>query len=214
MDLVYVQKECRLFMTVDGKRPMRVLLADDHTMFREGLADVLASSYAEEVEVVEKTDTGEEAVALAQKVRPDVVIMEVDEDPQKAKETLSQILLVGSTRTLKVIILTMFEDPPIIREIMELGANAYIHKSASVEELFAILRTTALDTEGKHTIVALPQQAHKLSEDGLGKDGTRRALTRRELEILLLAAHGMSNRQIASHLGIVEGTAKRHLPPG
>lgn len=73
------------------------------------------------------------------------------------------------------------------------------------------MRTTALDTEGKHAVVAMPQGALELSKDGLGKDGSGRALTRRELEILLLAARGMSNRQIASHLGIVEGTAKRHL---
>ncbi len=74
------------------QRQVKVLLADDHTMFREGLAGMLASSYAQEVEVVGKTDTGEEAVALARKERPDVVIMQVDEKLEKAKETLSQIL--------------------------------------------------------------------------------------------------------------------------
>src|SRR5215218_10548910 len=75
------------------RRPVRVLLADNHSMFREGLAGMLASSYAEEVEVVGKSDTGEEAIALAQKESPDVVIMQVDEKLEKAKETLSQILL-------------------------------------------------------------------------------------------------------------------------
>ena len=84
---------------VTERRPVRVLLADDHRMFREGLAGMLASSYAEEVEVVGKTDTGEEAITLTRKESPDVVIMQVDEKLEKAKETLSQILLVGSTRT-------------------------------------------------------------------------------------------------------------------
>jgi ATP/maltotriose-dependent transcriptional regulator MalT len=83
--------------------------------------------------------------------------------------------------------------------------------SSFCEELFGVLRTTALDTEGKHVVVAMPQQALELSEDGLGKDGSGSVLTRRDLEVLLLAARGMSNRQIASHLSIAEGTAKRHM---
>src|SRR5215216_5811335 len=115
-----------------GRGPVRVLLADDHTMFREGLAGMLASSYAEEVELVGKTDTGEEAVALARKESPDVLIMQVDEKLEKAKETLSQILCVDSTSPPKVIILTMFEDPRILREVMKLGPNTFVHKSASV----------------------------------------------------------------------------------
>ena len=73
------------------QRQVKILLADDHTMFREGLAGMLASSYADEVEVVGKTDTGEEAVALAQEKNPDVVIMQVDRTLEKAKDTLKQM---------------------------------------------------------------------------------------------------------------------------
>src|SRR5215217_4250036 len=158
------------------QRQVKVLLADDHTMFREGLAGMLASSYEDEVEVVGKTDTGEEAVALAREKNPDVVIMQVDKTLRKARDTLKQIR-EGSSSSPKVIILTMFEDPLILREILDLTANAYIHKSASVEELFAIVRA-AVDTEGKHVLVALPQGALELSEeeDGSGEDGSGRAL--------------------------------------
>src|SRR5947209_3895010 len=92
---------------------------------------------------------------------------------------------------------------------MELGANALIHKSASVE--FAALRTTVLHTEGEHAIAAMPQRALELAEDGLGKDGAGSVLSRRELELLLLAARGMNNRQIASYLDIAEATVKRHM---
>ena len=196
------------------QRQVKVLLADDHTMFREGLAGMLASSYADEVEVVGKTDTGEEAVALAREKNPDVVIMQVDKTLRKARDTLKQIR-EGSSSSPKVIILTMFEEPLILREILDLTANAYIHKSASVEELFAIVRA-ALDTQGEHVLVALPQGELELSEegeDGSGEDGSGRALlpSKRELEILLLVARGMRNRKIASHLGISEATVKRHL---
>jgi DNA-binding NarL/FixJ family response regulator len=194
----------------ERRRRVKVLLADDHTMFREGLAGMLASSYGDEVEVVGKTKIGEEAVALAREKNPNVIVMQVDMTLKKARDTLKQ-MREGSSSPPKVIILTMFEVPQIVRKIMELGANAYIHKSASVEELFAVLRTTALDTEGKHAIVAMPQGALELSEDGLGKDGSGRVLTRRELQILLLAARGLSNRRIASHLNISERTVKRHL---
>ena len=157
-------------------RRVKVLLADDHTMFREGLAGMLASSYGDEVEVVGKTMIGEEAIALARENNPDVIIMQVDRTLKKARDTLEQ-MRDGLSSPPKVIILTVFEGPLIVPKVMELGANAYIHKSASVEELFAVLRTTAHDTEGKHTVVALPQGALELSEDGLGKDGSGRALT-------------------------------------
>jgi DNA-binding NarL/FixJ family response regulator len=198
------------------QRQVKVLLADDHTMFRQGLAGMLASSYADEVEVVGKTDTGEEAVALAQEKNPDVVIMQVDRTLEKAKDTLKQIREGSSSSPTKVIILTMFEDPLILREILNLTANAYIHKSASVEELFAIVRA-AVDTQGEHVLVALPQRALELSEEeeenGAGEDGSVRVLlpSKRELEVLLLVGRGMSNRKIASHLAISEATVKRHL---
>jgi DNA-binding NarL/FixJ family response regulator len=195
-------------------RKVKVLLADDHTMFREGLAGMLLSSYADEVEVVGKTNIGEEAIALAREKNPDVIIMQVDKTLKKAKDTLRQMRegSSSSSSSPKVIILTMFEDPRLMREILELGANAYIHKSASVEQLFAVLRSTVRQRiAGKHVVVAMPQQALELSEDGLQKDGEGSVLTRRELEILLLTARGLSNRRIASHLGITEGTVKRHL---
>jgi DNA-binding NarL/FixJ family response regulator len=195
------------------RRRVKVLVVDDHTMFREGIAGMLTSSYGDEVEIVGKTDIGEDAVALAQEKEPDVITMQVDRTLKKAKDTLKQMREGSSSSSPpKVIILTMFEDPRLMREILELGANAYIHKSASVEELFAVLRSTVRQrVAGEHVVVAMPQQALELSEDGLQKDGEGSVLTRRELEILLLTARGLSNRRIASHLGITEGTVKRHL---
>jgi DNA-binding NarL/FixJ family response regulator len=197
---------------------VKVLLADDHTMFREGLAGMLLSSYADEVEVVGKTNIGEEAIALAREKNPDVIIMQVDKTLKKAKDTLRQMRegSSSSSSSPKVIILTMFEDPRLLRKMMELGVNAYIHKSASVEELFSVVRTTTLDAEGGHVLISMPQGALELSEDrsgedGSGEDGSGRVLSKREFEILLLAARGMSNRQIASDLSIAEGTVKRHL---
>ena len=187
-----------------GKKRVRILLADDHTMFREGLAGMLASSYGDHVEVVGKTKIGKEAVALAREEDPDVIVMQVDRTLEKAKDTLDQ-MREGSSSVPKVVILTMFEEPRMVRDIMGLGANAYIHKSASVEELFTALRT-ALDTSEGHVVVAMPQGALELSPDGKVN-----VHSKREMSILLLAARGMTNRQIASRLKIAEGTVKRHL---
>src|SRR5919112_68300 len=185
-----------------GKKRVRILLADDHTMFREGLAGMLASSYGDHVEVVGKTKIGKEAVALAREEDPDVIVMQVDRTLEKAKDTLDQ-MREGSSSVPKVVILTMFEEPRMVRDIMGLGANAYIHKSASVEELFTALRT-ALDTSEGHVVVAMLQGALELSPDGKVN-----VPSKREMSILLLAARGMTNRQIASRLGIAESTVKR-----
>ena len=184
---------------------MKVLLVDDHTMFREGMAGMLISSYGDRVEVVGKTPIGEEAVALAQEESPDVIIMQVDRTLKKARDTLRRLREGSSSPPPKVIILTMFEEPRMVRNIMELGANAYIHKSATVEELFAAMRTS-LDTSEGHVVVAMPQGALELSEDGKVS-----VPSKREVEILLLAARGMSNRDIASRLNLAESTVKRHL---
>ncbi len=187
------------------RRRVKILVADDHTMFREGIARVLASSFGDEVEVVGKSSTGEEAVTRAQEKEPDVIIMQVDRTLEKARDSLQRIR-EGSSSQPQVIILTMFEDPHLLREILQLGANAYVHKSASVEELFDTLRTATLGTSEGHVVVAMPQGALELSEDGMVS-----VPSKREMEILLLAARGMTNRQIASRLEIAEGTVKRHL---
>jgi DNA-binding NarL/FixJ family response regulator len=186
------------------RRQVKVLLADDHTMFREGMAGMLTSSYGDHVQIVGKTTTGEEAVTMAREEDPDVIIMQVDKTLKKAKDTLRQ-MREGSSSPPKVIILTMFEDPRMVQQIMELGANAYIHKSATVEELFTAVRT-AVDTSEGHVVVAMPQGALELSEDGKVS-----VPSRREMEILLLAARGMSNRQIGARLDIADSTVKRHL---
>src|SRR5215211_7027457 len=125
---------------VPPEQRVKVLLADDHTIFREGLAGMLASSYGDHVEVVGKTKIGEEAVAVARQVDPDVIIMQVDRILKKTTDTLMRMREGSKTSPPKVIILTMFEEPRMVREIMGLGAKAYIHKSASVEELFAAVR--------------------------------------------------------------------------
>jgi DNA-binding NarL/FixJ family response regulator len=181
---------------------IKVLIADDHTMFREGLAGILASH--EGLEVVGQTPNDGGAVALTRRVRPDVVIMEVQMPFEKAKEALDRMRQVSPPP--KVIIVTMFENPRMIRDLLRLGARGYVLKSSSSEHLIAAIRAAVLQPDRENVVVGLPRTL--LEESSQGSDGV---LSARELEILLLAARGMSNSEIAARLYLADGTVKRHL---
>src|SRR5215203_5406619 len=168
--------------------PIKVLLADNHTMFREGIASVLADYGG--IEVVGQTDNDEGAVELARLTKPDVVLMQVQMPIPRAKENLRR----------------MREDPREVRELMEIGASAYIVKSASTEHLVAAVRAAILDPKSKNAVVGMP--VGMLEEAEEGSEGV---LSARELEILLLASRGLSNHQIATRAHLAEGTVKRHL---
>ena len=183
--------------------PIRVLLADDHTMFRQGIARVL-SGYGG-LEIVGQTDNDDGAVELARRTRPDVVLMQVQMPISRAKVNLRR-MREATNPPPKVVIVTMIEDPREVRELMDLGTSAYIVKSASAEHLVAAVRAAILDPKSKHAVVGMP--LGMLEE---AQEGSQGVLSARELEILLLAARGLSNRQIGAALYVTEGTVKRHL---
>ena len=181
---------------------IKVLLADDHTLFRQGIAAVL-DGYAS-MEVVGQTDNDLGAVELARLTKPDVVLMQVQMPFSRAKGNLRQMRQIDPPP--KVVIVTMIEDPHYVRELMELGVSAYIVKSASAEHLVAAVRTAILDPKSKNVVVGMPLEILEEADEGSGG-----VLSARELEILLLAARGLSNHQIARSLNVAEGTVKRHL---
>lgn len=136
-------------------RTARVLLADDHTMFREGLAGLLASYGA--MEAVWSTTNDSEAAALAKEVRPDVVIMQVQMPFEKVRETLTRMRSI--TPPPKIIVLTVFETPLYIRELMEIGASAYLLRSSSLGQLVGAVRAAVYDPQGENVIVGMPRSA-------------------------------------------------------
>jgi len=182
--------------------PIKVLLADDHTMFREGLAGLLASYGG--MEVVGSSPNGEEAVALAERTRPDVVIMQVQVPFEKARAILARMRAVRPPP--KVVIVTMFESPRYLRELMSLGASAYIIKSASTRHLIGAVRAAVFDPKGENVVVGMPRGMLEEAREGSGG-----VLSARELEILLLAARGLSNHDISEKLYLAEATVRRHL---
>ena len=172
-------------------------------MFREGIASVLAEYGG--MHIVGQTDNDEGAVELVRIRKPDVVLMQVQMPIPRARENLRR-MLQSTTPPPKVVIVTMIEDPLQVRELMELGASAYIVKSASSAHLVAAVRAAILDPRSENVVVGMPLS---LLEEG--EEGSEGLLSVRELEILLLAARGLSNRQIASRVYLAEGTVKRHL---
>jgi DNA-binding NarL/FixJ family response regulator len=186
----------------DTSVPIRVLLADDHTMFRQGLASILASYGG--MEVIAEVPNDADALELARDLSPDVVIMQVQLPFQRAVETLKAMRAFPDPP--KVIIVTMFESPRYIRALTGVGASAYVLKTASAEHLVAAVRAAAFDPGSENAVVGMPQEMLEGT-----REGAESVLSARELEILLLAARGLSNEHIASSLHLSEATVKRHL---
>jgi DNA-binding NarL/FixJ family response regulator len=181
---------------------IRVLLADDHAMFRQGIKEMLSTD--EKIEVVGEAENGREAVALAEKLTPDVVLLDVEMPVMGAKQAM-EIMLENSPPP-RVVIVTMYDDPRLVRELIGLGAVAYLVKSATMEELHTAVHTAANSHVGpeKDVIIVAPPKAFKNPAEADG-------LSERELEVLLMVARGMSNNQIAVSLHLSEATVKRHL---
>ncbi|CAN5601242.1 response regulator transcription factor [soil metagenome] len=183
-------------------RATTVLLADDHTMFREGLAKLLTAYGG--LEVVGETTNDDGAAALAREKKPDVVIMEARVPFEEARGFLDEMRRVEPRP--KVIIVTMFDDPAMMRNFLRLGVSGYVLKSSSTTQLVSAIRAAAFAPERGNVVVGMPRTMLEETEGG-----PESPLSVRELEILLLASRGLSNRQIAARVHLTEGTVKRHL---
>jgi DNA-binding NarL/FixJ family response regulator len=181
---------------------IRVLLADDHAMFRQGIKEMLSTDG--EIEVVGEAENGQQAVALARELRPDVVILDVEMPVMGAKQAMERML--ENSPLPRVVIVTMYDDPRLVRELIGLGAVAYLVKSATMEELHTAVHTAANSPVGpdKDVVIVAPLKAFRNPAEADG-------LSERELEVLLMVARGMSNQQIAISLHLSEATVKRHL---
>ena len=186
---------------------LRVLLADDHRMLREGLRRTLEENG---LEVVAEADDGEEAVRFALETEPDVVVMDV---------TMPNVDGVEATRQLRaqrpdarIVMLTMHSDQDIVANAIRAGASGYLTKDCSSEELVSAIESVA----GGETVLspglagAMLQEVQKLGR-AANQSATEPIITKREEEVLQLIADGLSTPEVADQLYISLKTVKNHL---
>lgn len=182
--------------------PVRLLVCDDHIVVRAGLLALLGS--APDIEVVGEAGTGEEAIALAAKLAPDVVLMDLQlGEGMDGVEATRHITSPSTTPTPHVLVLTTYDTDADITRAIEAGATGYLLKAERPEELFAAIHAAA---QGRTTLS--PPVASRVMARMRKPQPT---LTERELDILAQLSHGLGNREIARALFISEATVKTHL---
>jgi DNA-binding NarL/FixJ family response regulator len=182
----------------------KVLVADDHAMVREGMAEIL--SLNDDIEVVAQARDGREAVALAKREAPDVVILDVEMPVMGAQAALRRLLELSPPP--KVVIVTVFAERRLVSELLGLGASAFLSKSASSQDLISTVLSVARaphGDDGDTVSVTIPR------EDYDEPELTESELSQRETQILRLVARGTSNKEAAKTLHLSETTVKRHL---
>ena len=180
--------------------PIRVLIADDHPMFRSGVSAVL--SREEDIEVVGEAATGEEAVRLVERMRPDVVLMDLRMPETDGVAATAQIRT--NRPDTQVLVLTTYDTDADILRAVEAGATGYLLKDVSREGLLS-----AVHTASKGQTALAPAVAGRLM--GHMRAAAEERLSAREIEVLEYAARGLANKEIAMRLSISEATVKTHL---
>lgn len=186
--------------------PIRVLVADDHPLFRSGMRALLAADPA--TEVAGEATNGEEAIGLASELQPDVVLMDLHMPGLSGIDATRRIL--HSSPNTRILVVTMFEDDHSVFSAIRAGARGYLLKGANPDEVLRAIRVVA----GGEAIFS-PSVATRLIAffGSLRPQGLPQAfpeLTDREREILALIAQGRSNAEIARHLSLSAKTVANH----
>jgi DNA-binding NarL/FixJ family response regulator len=191
---------------------IRVLLADDHVMLRQGTAELLHRE--PDIEVVGEAADGQEAVGLAERLRPDIVVMDVRMPVLSGIEATRRIR--SSLPEVQVLVLTAHDDDQYVFSLLQAGASGYLLKSAPISDLIQAVRQvnageSPLDPAiARKVVVRIARGSeHKPGPDG--EELPSETLSSRELEVLQMLARGMNNRAIAEELYISDRTVQAHL---
>ena len=190
------------------KTKIRVVIADDHPLLREAMRNVMEQH--EDMEVLGEACDGEEAVKLSSELKPDVVVMDVVMPKLNGIEATRQIRKISPTTA--VLVLTAYDDDRYVIGLLEAGAAGYLLKSARGEALVKAIRAVLAGELVLHPaiIAKILKYGVKIAVEG-GKPKMEEQLSDREMEILKLAARGMSNKDIAKKLFLSIRTVKAHL---
>jgi DNA-binding NarL/FixJ family response regulator len=186
---------------------IKVFLADDHGIFREGVRLLLESQ--PDLEVVGEADDGREAIRLVWELSPDVALVDICMQGSGGLEAIREIRRLGSRTA--VVALTVQEGDEQVVRVLEAGAAGYVPKRAAPGDLLMAIRAVYRDGAFLH-----PAAARTLLRNIAGRDANGRSveghdgLTEREMQVLRLLAAGEANRQVADQLGIAVGTVERH----
>lgn len=188
--------------------PIRVLLVDDQTLVRKGILSLLGLS--DEIDVVGEGADGDEALALLESTDVDVVLLDLRMPGRDGIGTLQEMARRGDSTP--VLVLTTFDDEELVLAALRAGAKGYLLKDVTLEQLVSGVRSLAAG--GTLLQPALTERLLRVMTDrSVNLDGLPgpEPLSRRELDVLRLAAVGWSNREIAQGLHLAEGTVKNHM---
>lgn len=193
---------------------IRVLLADDHPHAREAMRMIVSAEPA--FAVVGEAASGEEAIALAGELKPDLVLMDIHMPGMGGLEAVKAIK--GNEPSVKIVIVTVSDDPSHLFEAIKKGAQGYLLKNMNPSAWRDYLRGVALDEAPLNPDLALSilrefagRQARPETQPVGGGRAFAEDLTPREKELLLEVARGLTNREVAQTLGLSEHTVKNHL---
>ncbi|MUH05312.1 response regulator [Commensalibacter melissae] len=186
---------------------IKILLIDDHSLFRSGLKFLLNNQ--EDIEVIGEAQNGSEGIKLAQKLNPDIILLDLDMPRMGGKETLQNLLNINSD--LNVLILTVSEDNDDLIQCMTLGAKGYLLKNINTDFLLDSIHkvyegNNILSPAMISTLIDQFRPNEKEKDEDLYD-----SLTPREKEILAWLTKGISNKEIARFLSVSESTIKLHV---
>lgn len=187
-----------------ARKAIRILLVDDHPVVRKGLMACLA--HQSEIQVIGEAGDGEEGVRLARELKPDVVLMDID--MPRMNGLAAADILRREDPAIKVLILSMHSETDFVLRILQSGARGYVLKSAQTAELIKAIETVY--SGGSSFSPDIARAALNDYVRGAGEGPHPSQISNREREVLVAIAGGLSNKEIASHLGVGVRTVETH----
>lgn len=190
------------FMSISTS-PIRVILADDHAVVRAGIRQFMER--ADDIQVIAEAADGEAAKTAIERHVPDVAVLDI-QMPRASGIDVTRWLRANH-RAVGVLILTAYDDDPYVLAVLQAGANGYVLKTASPDEIVQAVRDVYAGKSVLTDTIAQKMMAHLADRD----QATVEQLTIRELEVLALVARGFTNKAIGVQLGISDRTVQGHL---